>query len=89
MLAHTALTLYVYMSMHLLYILQSTDTLSVGPFSISPTEFHLSAGSSMTFMVQFKPSGVGKYSEDFIMACDNGQVLSFTLKGTYDFQASC
>ena len=62
--------------------MQETDSIAVGPFLISPKEFSIPAtGGCLELQVMFTPPGVGKFSEEIHMACDNGQVLTYTLAG--------
>ena len=63
--------------------LQPPDSLCLGPFSLSPTKFYLAKGGCVDFTAVFSPPAIGLYTEQFTMACDNGQTLTFTLKGLY------
>jgi len=60
---------------------QCSSVLEVGYFSVSPSTLHLPPGGWAVFTVVFTPPAVGDYSGQFQMACDNGQVLTFTMKG--------
>lgn len=55
----------------------------MGPFQVSPKEFFLQAGGSVAINVTYTPPSVGEFSEKIYMACDNGQVLSYSLIGYY------
>ena len=64
-----------------LLIIKDTDSLSLGPFLVSPKEFELLPGESNDLHLTFTPPEIGWFSKDVSMACDNGQVLTFTLTG--------
>lgn len=58
----------------------------VGPFVVSPREYSVAAsGGTVELQVMFTPPGIGQFSEDIHMACDNGQVLTYTLSGLHKF----
>lgn len=62
--------------------LQEPGSILVGPFLFSPKEFSLSAkGGSVEICVTFTPPGIGQFTEELHMACDNGQTLTYTLAG--------
>ncbi len=62
--------------------LQDLDSVSLGSFVISPRNFHIPAsGGRVNIQVVFTPTDMGQFSEDISMACDNGQVLEFTITG--------
>ena len=80
---HTVIIMCLYPNFALFFSVcpQLSECLHLGPFFLSPTEFSLGKGGSVEFTVVFSPPAVGLYSEPFTMACDNGQTLTFTLKG--------
>ncbi|CAI8007765.1 Deleted in lung and esophageal cancer protein 1 [Geodia barretti] len=63
---------------------QSEGVLILGPFTVSPTEFHLPPLHSTTLQVTFSPAAEGQYGEQFVIECDNGETLSFSLTGSGD-----
>ncbi len=62
---------------------QATSKLVLGPFTISPAQFYLPANEGVIpLSISFAPDkGVGEYSQQFNIACDNGQVMAFTVRG--------
>lgn len=55
----------------------------MGPFTISPACFHLPADKGLVRLsILFAPNkGTGEYSRQFNIACDNGQIMGFTVRG--------
>lgn len=63
------------------HTLQEAGSIVVGPFLVSPKEFSISEGGCTELQVLFTPPGIGSFTEDLDIACDNGQVLTYTLSG--------
>jgi hypothetical protein len=63
---------------------QSEGVLILGPFTVSPTEFHLPPLHSTTLQVTFSPAAEGQYGEQFVIECNNGETISFSLTGSGD-----
>ncbi len=62
---------------------QATSKLVLGPFTISPAQFYLPANDGVIpLSISFAPDkGVGEYSQQFNISCDNGTVMVFTVRG--------
>lgn len=61
---------------------QESDSIQVGPFLVSPRKFSLIAEKGcIELQLAFTPPEVGHFTEPLYMACDNGQILNFTLAG--------
>ncbi len=70
---------------------QSEGEFVLGPFTISPAHFHLTANEGiLPLSISFSPDkGVGEYSQQFNIACDNGQVMGFTVRGVCTVINNC
>ena len=47
------------------------DTIKIGSFTLTPSEFYLYAGNAIDIYVSFAPEAEGELSENLILACDN------------------
>ena len=47
------------------------DTIRIGSFTLTPSEFYLYQGSAIDIYVSFNPESEGKLEENLILACDN------------------
>ena len=47
------------------------DTIRIGTFTLTPSEFYLYQGSAIDIYVSFNPEKEGKLEENLILACDN------------------
>ena len=47
------------------------DTIRIGSFTLTPSEFYLYSGSAIDIYVSFNPEKEGKLEENLILACDN------------------
>jgi len=47
------------------------DTIRIGSFTLTPSEFYLYSGSAIDIYVSFNPEREGKLEENLILACDN------------------
>eukprot|EP00753_Platysulcus_tardus_P017583 PLAT6441.10.p1 GENE.PLAT6441.10~~PLAT6441.10.p1 ORF type:complete len:2012 (+),score=1094.48 PLAT6441.10:39-6038(+) len=59
--------------------LEEGDTLSLPPFTVSPTQFALPPNSSVPLTVVYRPQDVAQHSRKFVMVCDNCEVHHFTV----------
>lgn len=53
------------------------------PFELIPTTLDLRPGDTFPLQVSFTPQLPGEFIEEFIMICDNGEVLRYKLKGIF------
>ena len=51
----------------------------VGPFVISPDKFFLGKGETVTLHVKFEPTDEGKFSEVFLLGCDNLKSYKYSI----------
>ena len=80
---HTHTRMHTHMHTHTHTHTQDTDSIAVGPFLVSPKEFYISAsGGCVDVSIVFTPPKIGTFTHELHMACDNGQVLTYTLTGT-------
>ena len=56
--------------------------LKTPPFVISPTEFALDHGESVTLSVDYSPLELGLHERSFVIICDNCHVTKYTLTGS-------
>lgn len=47
------------------------DTIKIGAFTLTPSEFYLYSGSAIDVYVSFNPDREGQVEEKLILACDN------------------
>lgn len=57
------------------------NSLKIGAFTITPSQFYLYAGNAIDICISFRPSSEGKTSERLILSCDNNTSESFTVCG--------
>ena len=58
-----------------------TDTIRIGSFTLTPSEFYLYSGSALDVYVSFNPEKEGKLEENLILACDNQTSEFYKLTG--------
>lgn len=51
----------------------------IGPFSIYPDKFFLRKGDSIELTIKFNPSTEGKFTEKFILGCDNLKTYEYSI----------
>jgi hypothetical protein len=47
------------------------DSIKIGAFTLTPSEFYLYSGNAIDVYISFNPSIEGQLSENLILACDN------------------
>lgn len=57
------------------------DTIRIGSFTLTPSEFYLYSGSAIDIYVSFNPDKEGKLEENLILACDNQTSEFYKLTG--------
>ena len=57
------------------------DTIRIGSFTLTPSEFYLYQGSAIDIYVSFNPEKEGKLEENLILACDNQTSEFYKLTG--------
>lgn len=57
------------------------DTIRIGSFTLTPSEFYLMSGSALDIYVSFNPEKEGKLEENLILACDNQTSEFYKLTG--------
>ena len=57
------------------------DTIRIGSFTLTPSEFYLYQGSAIDVYVSFNPEKEGKLEENLILACDNQTSEFYKLTG--------
>jgi hypothetical protein len=57
------------------------DTIRIGSFTLTPSEFYLYSGSALDVYVSFNPEHEGKLEENLILACDNQTSEFYKLTG--------
>ena len=57
------------------------DTIRIGSFTLTPSEFYLYSGSAIDVYVSFNPEKEGKLEENLILACDNQTSEFYKLTG--------
>ena len=57
------------------------DTIRIGSFTLTPSEFYLYSGSAIDVYVSFNPEREGKLEENLILACDNQTSEFYKLTG--------
>lgn len=57
------------------------DTIRLGSFTLTPSEFYLYSGSAIDIYVSFNPEREGKLEENLILACDNQTSEFYKLTG--------
>jgi len=57
------------------------DTIRIGSFTLTPSEFYLYSGTAQDIYVTFNPEKEGKLEENLILACDNQTSEFFKLLG--------
>ena len=57
------------------------DSIKLGSFTLSPSEFYLYSGSAIDIYVSFNPEREGLLEENLILACDNQTSEFYKLKG--------
>ena len=57
------------------------ETIRIGPFTLTPSEFYLYSGNAIDIYVSFSPDVEGQLEENLIMACDNQTSEFYKLTG--------
>ncbi|CAF3429846.1 unnamed protein product [Rotaria sp. Silwood1] len=57
------------------------ETVQLAPFELAPPTLDLRSGDTFSLHVSFNPHLPGEFIEEFIMICDNGEILRYKLKG--------
>ncbi|CAF0848051.1 unnamed protein product [Rotaria sordida] len=57
------------------------ETVQLPPFELAPPTLDLRPGDTFSLHVSFNPHLPGEFIEEFIMICDNGEILRYKLKG--------
>jgi hypothetical protein len=57
------------------------NTIRIGAFSLTPSQFYLHAGAAIDIYVSFTPTEEGQTSQNLILACDNNTSETFKLTG--------
>ncbi|XP_065053136.1 deleted in lung and esophageal cancer protein 1-like isoform X2 [Rhopilema esculentum] len=57
------------------------EEVSIGPFVIQPSSFHLQPNDCINLTMSFSPDAVKKFQEHLVMLCDNCQIKKFTIEG--------
>jgi len=57
------------------------DTIKIGSFTLTPSEFYLYSGNAIDVYVSFAPEGEGELVENLILACDNQTSEFYKLTG--------
>lgn len=58
------------------------DTIKIGPFTLTPSEFYLYSGTAIDIYVSFNPFKEGDSEEKLILACDNQTSEYYKVTGT-------
>ena len=48
-----------------------SETIRIGPFTLTPSEFYLYSGNAIDIYVSFNPDQEGQLEQNLILACDN------------------
>jgi hypothetical protein len=51
----------------------------IGPFTIYPDKFFLKKGDSVELTIKFNPSTEGKFTEKFVLGCDNLRTYEYSI----------
>ena len=57
------------------------NTIRVGAFTLTPSQFYLHAGNAIDVYVSFTPTQEGQTTQNLILACDNNTSESFQITG--------
>ncbi|CAF2586646.1 unnamed protein product [Rotaria sp. Silwood2] len=57
------------------------ETVQLAPFELAPPTLDLRPGDTFSLHASFNPLLPGEFLEEFIMICDNGEILRYKLKG--------